>query len=130
MQSTGGIVNGRASRLAAAILIVLAMVACDKNTTATPPAGNKPPVAAFTLTPAEGMAPLEVSVDASGSTDPDGRITSYAWEFGDGTKATGVSARHTYTAPGKHTVTLPVTDDEGATDQRQATVTVTAQPAN
>lgn len=130
MQSTGGIVNGRASRLAAAILIVFVMVACDKNSTATPPAGNKPPVAAFTLTPAEGAAPLAVSVDAGGSTDPDGRITGYAWEFGDGAKATGVTASHTYSVPGKHTVTLTVTDDKGATDQRQATVTVTAPPAN
>lgn len=119
-----------AARLTMLLLLALALAACGGNDTVKTPAGNKPPVVAFTLTPAEGAAPLEVSVDAGGSTDPDGHITDYAWEFGDGATATGVTASHTYSVPGKHTVTLTVTDDKGASDQRQATVTVTAPPAN
>lgn len=131
MNSIWGNHRKLAARLTMPLLLAIALVACGGNgAVKTPPAGNKPPVAAFTLTPAGGAAPLEVKVDAGGSTDPDGRITSYAWEFGDGAKATGVTASHTYSGPGKHTVTLTVTDDEGATDQRQAAVTVTAPPAN
>ncbi|MEX0285738.1 MAG: PKD domain-containing protein [Paracoccaceae bacterium] len=52
-----------------------------------------------------------LAFDASMSMDVDGVITSYAWDFGDGTKAEGVLAAHTYTAPGTYDVTLSVTDD-------------------
>jgi glucose/arabinose dehydrogenase/chitodextrinase len=76
---------------------------------------NQPPVASFTVTPPSGSAPLPVSVDASASVDPDGTIASYAWDFGDGTTGTGVTASHTYANAGSYTVTLTVTDDKGAT---------------
>ena len=79
---------------------------------------NGPPVAAFTATPQSGVVPLEVHVDASGSHDADGAIVSYAWEFGDGATATGVTATHTYDTPRAqpYVVRLTVTDDSGATD--------------
>jgi VCBS repeat-containing protein len=53
--------------------------------------------------------------DGSGSSDVDGTITSYAWDFGDGNFGTGLNPPHTYTAVGNYTVVLTVTDDGGAT---------------
>ena len=74
------------------------------GTTGTP--ANQAPTASFTATP----SPLAVAVDAAASTDVDGTIVSYAWDFGDGGTATGVTATRTYAAAGTYTVTLTVTD--------------------
>ena len=60
-----------------------------------------------------------------GSSDPDGTIASYAWDFGDGGTATGATASHTYTVAGDYTITLTVTDDDGDTDQASRAVSVT-----
>jgi PKD repeat protein len=70
---------------------------------------DNPPVAAFTIAPPVGLA---VSVDASASTDDHG-IASYAWNWGDSTTGTGVTATHTYGASGTYTITLIVTDTVG-----------------
>ena len=56
---------------------------------------NKPPTAAFTHTDSY----LNVAVDGSTSTDQDGNIASYAWNFGDGTTGTGATAQHAYAPP-------------------------------
>jgi PKD repeat protein len=77
--------------------------------------GNQPPVASFTTTPTSGPVPLEVAFDARASSDPDGQISSYHFDFGDGSSATTAQASHTYTSDGQYTVTLTVTDNEGAT---------------
>lgn len=74
---------------------------------------NKLPTAVITASKGSGAAPLTVSFDGSRSSDPDGSITKYAWNFGDGSSATGVSARHTFEQPAKYTVTLRVTDNQG-----------------
>ncbi|GIG60374.1 hypothetical protein Lfu02_47460 [Longispora fulva] len=77
---------------------------------------NRPPVASFTAVPDHGPAPLTVSFDASGSTDPDGDALTYQWDFqNDGTvDATGVTAGFTYATPGDRTAKLTVTDPGGA----------------
>ncbi len=86
-------------------------------------AGNHPPTAAFTATPATGTAPLSVDFDGTGSSDTDGALASYAWDFGDGTTDTGPTPSHTFTAAGTYTVLLTVTDDDDATDTAQAQIT-------
>jgi YVTN family beta-propeller protein len=70
------------------------------------------PLASFSVGPATAGAPT--SFDASASTDPEGRIASYSWSFGDGQGATGGPiASHAYAVPGTYTVTLTVDDGEG-----------------
>src|SRR4029077_7887698 len=63
----------------------------------------------------------------STSSDPDGSIASYSWTFGDGGTATAQNPSHSYAAGGSYTVTLRVTDNQGATSAPVSkTVTVTA----
>ncbi|MGY1841499.1 PKD domain-containing protein, partial [Modestobacter sp. SYSU DS0985] len=87
---------------------------------------NVAPTAAFTST----VADLTASFDGSGSTDIDGTVESFAWDFGDGATGTGATATHTYAAAGTYTVTLTATDDGGATAARTGSVTVTDPPPN
>ena len=87
-------------------------------------AANQPPTA-DAGGPYSGTAGVAVQFDGSGSSDPDGTIASYAWEFGDGNTGTGVNPSHTYAAEGSYTVTLTVLDDVGAS----ASATTTAQIA-
>jgi PKD repeat protein len=76
-----------------------------------PPAANVKPVARFTSSNTD----LTGSFDASTSSDSDGTVDSYAWDFGDGSATgTGKTPSHTYTAPGTYHVMLTVTDDKGA----------------
>ena len=89
--------------------------------------GNEPPNAIVSATPMFGAAPLVVNFDASASTDDTG-ISSYSWDFGDGTTATGVEVAHTYTLENTYTAILTVTDANGLTDS--ASVTITANDGN
>lgn len=85
---------------------------------------TKPPVAVVDgpYASSEGSA---VSMSAAGSSDPDGDAITYAWSFGDGATATGVSATHTYANDGAYTVRLIATDIRGLSDTvfTQANVT-------
>jgi hypothetical protein len=65
-----------------------------------------------------------LTFDATGSSDSDGSIASYKWDFGDGMVAYGPIVKHAYGAPGQYSVTLSVTDDEGATATDEALVIV------
>jgi PKD repeat protein len=91
-----------------------------------PPADGQPPQAALGAAPTRGTVPLTVSFSAAGSTDPDGRIVSYAWTFGDGTTASGPDASHTYTTAGSYSAQLRITDDSGLSATRS--VTISADP--
>jgi PKD repeat protein len=65
-----------------------------------------------------------MGLDASGSKDSDGSIASYAWDFGDGTSATGGRVSHAFARSGTYGVRLTVTDDRGATATALKTITV------
>src|SRR5690606_3997177 len=91
-------------------------------------APNQAPVASFVADPSSGVAPLEVSFDASGSEDPDGEIVSYEWDFGDGNSGEGAVVSHTFEEPGSYEVTLTVTDDRSAARRVGETSGVTAAP--
>ncbi len=92
--------------------------------TITVTAANVAPVVLFTRSPLVGAAPLTVAVNGSGSSDSDGTIVGYAWTFGDGGTASGVTASHVYTTVGTYTITLTVTDNSGATASTTATMNV------
>jgi hypothetical protein len=92
--------------------------------------GNRSPVADATVTPPTGSGPLTVALDASGSSDEDGRTTSYEWDLADGTTAAGDRVTHTFREPGTYFPRVTVTDDSGASDVYVVEVTVDAwQPA-
>ncbi|MDC4206807.1 MAG: PKD domain-containing protein [Candidatus Manganitrophus sp.] len=90
----------------------------------TPPTGNQPPVASFSAGPTSGSAPLAVSFNASASSDPDGSIANFSWNFGDGTTGSGVTTGHTYQTAGTFTATLTVTDNGGAQNSTTRTISV------
>ena len=87
--------------------------------------GNEAPTASFIHSCSE----LRCRFDASGSSDPNGTISSYSWEFGDGTVAFQSVIDKTYEGAGTYSVTLSVTDDSGATDSVVQEVVVRA-PSN
>jgi parallel beta-helix repeat protein len=89
-----------------------------------------PPTAALSVSPAAGTAPLPVTADASGSTAGSAPITSYTFNFGDGTTVgpqSGATATHTYQSGGSYTVTVTTTDGNNLTSNATKTVTVSAQ---
>jgi len=88
--------------------------------------GNQPPVAVINATPTSGLAPLTVSFNGSSSSDSDGTIASYSWDFGDSTNASGVTTSHTYNAAGSYTARLTVTDNDGAVSTATVMISATA----
>jgi PKD repeat protein len=91
--------------------------------------GNQPPAAVITATPTSGNAPLVVSFDGRNSTDTDGTITAYAWNFGDGASAAGSTTSHTYANAGSYNATLTVTDNGGASATGSVTIVVNPDPS-
>lgn len=93
---------------------------------------NEPPKAKISADTMNDQSPLEVSFDGSGSSDPDGSIESYSWDFGDGEESSEVSPTHTFTNDTDSTieydVTLNVTDDMGESDTAEVTITVLVPP--
>ncbi len=83
---------------------------------------NVAPVASFT----SSVNKLAVSFDGSSSSDSDGTVASYLWDFGDGSTSTLAEPAHTYAAAGTYSVTLTVTDNEGATGTVTQDVTAVA----
>lgn len=77
-------------------------------------AENLPPIAdASAGEPYQGYINSEITFDGSNSSDPDGYIISWKWDFGDGSNGEGKMATHSYPIAGTYTVILTVTDNKG-----------------
>jgi PKD repeat protein len=88
---------------------------------------SQPPVAVVTATPTSGSVSLPVNFSAGGSYDPDGSISAYEWNFGNGTPlAYGTDVSHTYTTAGTYTASLKVTDNSGLSSTKTVTITATS----
>lgn len=86
---------------------------------------NQAPLANFSFTPGQNADPLNYNFNGSASSDPDGSITNYSWDFGDETPAaSGAQVTHKYEALGTYNVVLTVTDNKGAQNSKVQQVTV------
>jgi PKD repeat protein len=84
---------------------------------------NVPPTADFTYSPSS-PTDLDVIHFTDASTDPDGTIMSWSWNFGDGINSTSKNPQHSYTTPGQYTVGLEVVDNDGAKKSTSKIITV------
>ena len=110
------------------ILFVILMVlfSCEKDEKEKEV--NHAPVANLHADVTSGNRPLTVHFDASGSSDQDGDVLSYWWDFGDGNNSTSASVSKYYGTIGTFQVKLKVTDDEGLSDEASTTITVNKPP--
>lgn len=94
------------------------------------PATGSFPSAVISSSATSGSAPLTVTFSGSGSSDANGAIQAYEWNFGDGSAlASTADTSHTYTAAGSYSASLKVTNVNGLSDTRSLTITATsAQP--
>jgi hypothetical protein len=96
------------------------------------PPADTPPTADLSVAPTSGGGPLDVTADATKSTDDKSGLT-YTFDFGDSTAAVGPQAEptatHTYQTAGTYTVKVTVTDSAGQTSTKSVDITVTAPSA-
>lgn len=93
------------------------------------PGPQQPPIAYASATPVSGIAPLDVSFSSAGSYDPDGSISVFGWNFGDGSSSNEANPSHTYTAAGDYLAVLTVTDNLGASASSSVSIQVLPAPA-
>ncbi|MBD3218619.1 MAG: PKD domain-containing protein [candidate division Zixibacteria bacterium] len=85
---------------------------------------NQPPSAIIITDKVEGSAPLTVSFDGTDSYDDDGSISSYYWDFADGTSSTDAQVSHIFPDTGNYFVNLTITDNDGARDRETVRIHV------
>lgn len=107
------------------IFTILLLCGCGGGSSSN----NNAPEAAFTVSTDSGIAPLIVTFNAFGSSDSDGTISSYQWNFGDGETGIGSIVQHTYQAMGTYTARLTVTDNKDSTDTATHIIDVSVNPA-
>ena len=95
--------------------------------TTVAPAPNQTPQVSVSATPTSGYAPLTVSFNST-SSDPDGSIVSYSWNFGDGKTSTAADPSHIYQSAGSYTAKITVTDNAGAAASASVTINVATPP--
>ena len=86
------------------------------------------PEASFESTQIEPFSVLEVEFDGTLSSDPDGDIVDYTWDFGDGTTGSGETITHQFSSTGTYDVILTVTDDDGLSTKTLGQVIVRGKP--
>lgn len=84
----------------------------------------KAPLASITASALKATAPAEISFDGSKSTDPDGTIIKYQWDFGDTVTGEGVKVSHVFAKSGSYNVKLSVTDNTGLVATQSVTVVI------
>jgi len=92
------------------------------------PTTSNPPVAAFSASTTNGIAPLSVDFDAAASYDFDGDTLTYSWDFGDGSTSQGQTTNHVYTNTGVYTATLTVNDGESSDSESTSIIVNTNDP--
>jgi PKD repeat protein len=85
--------------------------------------GNLPPVVDANG-PYSGTPGVAITFSSAGSSDPDGSIGTWAWDFGDGGTSSAANPNHVYAAAGDYTVTLTVTDNNGSSASDATTASV------
>ncbi|WNZ29620.1 MAG: PKD domain-containing protein [Candidatus Bathyarchaeota archaeon] len=88
---------------------------------------NKAPIASFTFSPENPSIYDSINI-IDHSYDSDGTITSWFWDFGDGTNSTEQNPTHTFKEKNEYQITLTVTDNQGAEDSKTQTLTMTNLP--
>ena len=86
------------------------------------------PTAVIASSSTVGNAPFTINLDGSGSTTSQPPLTSYSWNFDDGTTAEGVSVSHTYTIAGTYNLSLTIYDNAGLSDQVTTPVIINPTP--
>src|ERR1043166_5361587 len=109
-------------------LYYLSRAARNVNRISAIAGADNAPTAVATATPTTGPAPLTVTGDASRSSDPDGDVLTYSWDFGDASSATGSSVSHTYSRDGPFVLRLTVDDRRGGVAQDTVLIQVGHPP--
>ena len=91
---------------------------------------NRAPSANFVFSPQNPKVGEDILFNASSSSDPDGQIVTYTWDFGDSSSTilTLATTTHSFAAPGIFQIILQVTDNKGATSSTSTTLQVTENP--
>jgi hypothetical protein len=95
----------------------------------TVPPENLPPVPSFLYAPSIPTTRDNITFDASSSTDTDGTIISYQWDFGDGISTDGLEVRHQYQKSGTYEITLTVIDDDGVVRSAKTSIECSDAPS-
>ena len=110
------------------VALAAALAGCDADDTGAVVVTNQPPAPELTITPASPSINDEATFDGLASTDPDGTIAEFRWDFeGDSIfEASGLGAivTHSYATAGERTVTLRLLDDDGDSASVSRSLTV------
>ena len=93
------------------------------------PVPNQAPTAVING-PTKGLVNESLTFNGGSSSDPDGAILNYNWDFGEGTTVNGLNVSHSYSSPGNYNVILTVTDDSGLSDSSTYTIIIEALVTN
>lgn len=94
------------------------------TTTITNPSSSNTPHVANANGPYTGTTGVSVSFSSAGSSDSDGTISAYSWDFGDGNTSSIANPSHSYSSAASYNVSLPVTDNDGASTQATTNATI------